>query len=355
MGDAAAAMSGAPRTSRAEALVTGGGGFLGSAIIRMLVADQRFDSVRSLCRGDYPELAAIGVEARRGDIADAGTVSAAVAGCDVVFHVAAKAGVWGPYREYYRSNVTGTENVIAACREHGVPRLIYTSSPSVIHGGGDVAGGDESLPYPERYTAHYPRTKAMAEQLVLAANDANLATVALRPHLIWGPGDNHLVPRIVKRGRAGALRLVGGGVKLADSVYIDNAAAAHLLACDRLGPDSACAGRAYFISQDEPLAIGDLINRILAAAGVEPVTRSISPRLAWIAGCLLEAVWGLARLRGEPPMTRFLADQLATAHWYDISAARRDLGYDPEISIDEGFQRLREWFSLNRAASAKRM
>ncbi len=342
MGGPAAAM---------KVLVTGGGGFLGQAIIRMLVAEERFDAVRSLCRGDYPELAAIGVEARRGDIADAGAVSAAARDCDVVFHVAAKAGVWGPYREYFRSNVTGTKNVIAACREHRVGRLIYTSSPSVIHGGGDVAGGDESLPYPERYSAHYPRTKAMAEQLVLAANDANLATVALRPHLIWGPDDNHLVPRIVNRGRAGALRLVGGGLKLVDSVYIDNAASAHLLAFDRLGPGTACAGRAYFISQDEPLPIGELINRILAAAGVEPVTRSISPRLAWFAGCVSEAVYGLLRLRSEPRMTRFLAEQLATAHWYNIRAARRDLGYEPKISIDEGFQRLTEWFRMRSSAS----
>ena len=235
-----------------NALVTGGGGFLGGAIVRRLRA--RGDEVRSLSRGRYPALRRPRRQQIQGDVADAGAVDAAVAGCDVVFHVAAKAGVWGRYAEYHRANVVGTENVLAACRRHGVRRLVYTSSPSVVFDGRDMEGVDESVPYPAHYEAHYPQTKAEAERLVLAANGPDLATVALRPHLIWGPGDNHLVPRILARGRAGRLRRIGRANKLIDSIYIDNAADAHLLAADRLAPGSPVAGKAYFISNGEPIA-----------------------------------------------------------------------------------------------------
>jgi 2-alkyl-3-oxoalkanoate reductase len=257
--------------------------------------------------------------------------------------VAAKAGIWGKYEDFYRANVTGTANILEACRANGIDRLVYTSSPSVVFDGGDVEGGDESLPYPSSYEAHYPRTKAMAEQLVLAADSSQLATVALRPHLIWGPGDNHLVPRILARGRAGRLRRIGDRANLVDTVYVDNAARAHLQAADRLAPGSAPAGRAYFISNGQPLPLWEMVNRILAAADLPPVTRSIPPGLAYTVGCICEGLWGLLRLAGEPPMTRFVAHELSSAHWFDISAARRDLGYRPEVSTDEGLLRLREW------------
>ncbi len=222
-------------TSNMIALVTGGGGFLGGAIVRRL--RERGDQVHSLSRGHYAELAALGVTQHRGDIADAMAVCRAAAGCDIVFHVAAKAGVGGRYRDYYRTNVTGTANVLAACRHHGITRLVYTSSPSVVFNGRDMAGVDESVPYPSHFEAAYPRTKALAERMVLRANSATLATVSLRPHLIWGPGDNHLIPRLLTRARAGRLRRIGTESKLIDSVYIDNAADAHLLASDRLAPD----------------------------------------------------------------------------------------------------------------------
>jgi nucleoside-diphosphate-sugar epimerase len=324
-----------------KALVTGGGGFLGKAVVRLLVA--RGDEVRSFARGDYPGLRELGVNVLQGDLADADALAAAARGCDVVFHVAAKAGVWGGYDDYWRANVTGTENVLAACRRHGIGRLVFTSSPSVVFGGRDIEGGDESLPYPERYAAIYPETKARAERLVLAANDATLATVALRPHLIWGPEDNHLVPRIVARGKAGKLRRIGSRPCPVDSVYIDNAARAHLLAADRLAPGAPPAGKAYFITNGEPLPLWELVNRILAAAGVPPVTRTVPPAAALAAGWLLEKVYGLLRLPGEPPMTRFLAHELSTAHWFDISAARRDLGYTPEVSLAVGLVRLEQW------------
>ncbi|HBI46782.1 MAG TPA: 3-beta hydroxysteroid dehydrogenase [Planctomycetales bacterium] len=322
-----------------NALVTGGGGFLGGAIVRLLVA--RGDRVRSLSRRRYSELDALGVEQVQGDVADLSATEAAVAGCDVVFHVAAKAGVWGAYADYHRANVIGTQNVLSACRKRGVRRLVYTSSPSVVFDGRDLEGVDESTPYPKHYEAAYPKTKAEAERLVLAANGPDLATVALRPHLIWGPGDNHLLPRILERGRAGRLRRIGRANKLIDSIYIDNAADAHVSAADRLAPGSTVAGKVYFLSNGEPIPLWDLINRILATEGVPPVTRTVPVWLAYTTGCLLETASTMLGCRDEPPMTRFLARELTTAHWFNIGAARRDLGYEPKVSIAEGLRQLK--------------
>ena len=326
-----------------RALVTGGGGFLGKAIVERLRA--RGDHVQSFSRGDYPELRALGVPLFQGDLTDRDALLRAAQGCDVIFHVAAKPGIWGPYQEYYRTNVVGTENVLAICRQLGIARLVYTSTPSVVFNGRDQEGIDESAPYPDHYHAHYPRTKAHAERLVLQANDSGLSTTALRPHLIWGPGDHHLIPRILARARAGQLRRIGTRANRVDSVYIDNAADAHVLAADRMAPGAPVAGKAYFISQGEPWPLWDLINRILQAARLPPVTRSISPTLAYAAGWMLETVYGLLRLGSEPRMTRFLARELSTAHWFNIDAARRDLDYRPTVSIEEGLRRLEESFS----------
>ena len=322
-----------------RALVTGGGGFLGGAIVRQLRA--RGDEVRSFSRATYPALDTLGVEQHQGDLSAAQAVFEAVKGCDLVYHVAAKAGIWGPYREYYHTNVVGTQNVIQACLGEGVAKLVYTSSPSVVFDGRDMEGVDETAPYPRHYETHYPRTKMLAEKQVLEASSPELATVSLRPHLIWGPGDNHLVPRIVERGRAGRLRRIGHEPKLIDSVYVDDAARAHVLAADRLSPGSPLAGRPYFISQGHPIPIWDLVNKILAAADVPPVERHVHPRVAYAAGWILESVYKTLGLRSEPPMTRFLARELSTAHWFDISAARRDFGYKPSLTIDEGIDKLR--------------
>lgn len=324
----------------ARILVTGGGGFLGSAIVRRLT--ERGDDVRILARGRYPQLEAAGVDCHRGDVADAAAVSKAVEGCDVVIHTAAKAGVWGPHEEYVRANVTGTENVIAACREHHVGRLVHTSSPSVTFAGEDQDGVDESEPWPQAFLSSYPETKAAAERLVLAANDARLATVGLRPHLIFGPGDPHIAPRMIARAKEGRLRVVGTGQYLVDMTYVDNAADAHILAADRLAPGSPIAGKAYFITNGEPMPIADLVNMILHAGDLPPVTKSISGSAAYRIGAVLETVWRLFRFGGEPPMTRFVARQLGTAHWFDITAARRDLGYEPRVTIAEGMERLGE-------------
>jgi nucleoside-diphosphate-sugar epimerase len=320
-----------------RALVTGGGGFLGGAIVRRLV--ERGDAVNVLARGEYPALDAMGVEMFRADLADAAAVARAAEGCDAVFHVAAKAGVWGAYREYHRVNVEGTRNVVAACRSAGVARLVHTSSPSVVFDGRDMENVDESVPYPQRHEAAYPATKAEAERLALAADGPGLAVCALRPHLIWGPGDNHLVPRIVARARAGRLRRIGREPKLIDSTYIDNAADAHLLAADALSVGRA-RGRAYFISNGEPLPVWELVDRILEAAGLPSVERTVPVWAARAAGATLEGIYRAAGIEREPPMTRFVARELATAHWFNIDAARRDLGYAPRVSIDEGLVRL---------------
>ncbi len=321
-------------------LVTGGGGFLGGAIVRRLV--ERGQRVRSFSRQRYARLEALGVECVQGDIVDAAAVAQAAEGCDLVFHVAAKAGIGGRYRDYYRANVIGTRSILAACWQSGVRRLVYTSSPSVVFDGRDMEGVDESAPYPRHYEAAYPKTKALAERLVLAANGASLATVSLRPHLIWGPGDNHLIPRLVARARAGRLRRIGRANKLIDTVYIDNAADAHLLAADRLAPGAAVAGKVYFISQGEPVPLWDLVNRILEVHGLPPVRRTMPGAVAYAAGAIAELAWAICRPDAEPPMTRFLARELSTAHWFNIQAARRDLGYQPRVTMDEGLRRLAE-------------
>ncbi len=322
-----------------KVLVTGGGGFLGSAIVKLLV--ERDDNVRSFSRGFYPELEFMSVEQLQGDICDKVAVESACKDIDLVFHVASKAGVWGDYCEYYRTNVIGTQNVIAACRKHNVSRLVYTSSPSVVFNGKDMEGVDESVPYSDRFHTHYPKTKALAEKDVVKAASKSLRTIILRPHLIWGPKDNHLVPRIIARAKQ--LVRVGNGQNLVDTTYIDNAAEAHILAADRLEEDHKLSGNIYFISQDDPLPLWDMINNILKAAGLAPVRRSIPKKMAWLIGAVLEFFYKIFNISGEPKMSRFIADELATAHWFDINAAKKDLGYVPRVSTKEGLRRLEGW------------
>ncbi|MCQ8770466.1 NAD-dependent epimerase/dehydratase family protein [Streptomyces telluris] len=321
-----------------KVLVTGGGGFLGGAVCAQLVA--RGDTVRSLGRSPRRALARLGVEEHLGDLRDADAVAKAVDGRDAVIHCAAKAGVWGPARDYIGVNLTGTAHVVAACRAKGVGALVLSSSPAVVHDGADLEGADESLPYATRFLAPYPRSKALAEQLVLRADSADLATVALRPHIIWGPGDPHFLPRLAEQARRGRLRRIGKATKKIDTVYIDNAAEAHVLALDRLKPGAPAAGRAYFITQDDPRPVGETIDRLLGAAGVGPVTRELP---AWACRALAAGLesGGRALGTGEPPLTRFLVNQLTTAHWFDITAAKRDLGYVPRVGTEEGLRRLR--------------
>jgi len=329
-----------------QTLVTGGGGFLGRYICEQLLA--RGDQVRSFGRGAYPELETQGVEVIRGDIRDAKAVSAACQGADCVFHVAARPGVSVQPQPYYQANTQGTQNVINACHQQNVPRLIYTSSPSVVFAGVDQKNVDATAPlaldWLQQHRSYYSHSKALAEQKVLAANDDQLRTCSLRPHLIWGPRDQHLIPRLIARAKSGRLRRVGDGSNLVDMIYVENAAEAHLQAADALAEqNSPVAGNAYFLSQGKPVNCWQWIDEILAIADLPPVKKSISFNNAWRLGAILEVVFRGLRLSGEPPMTRFLAAQLATSHWFDLSAARRDFGYDPSISTVEGMQRLGHW------------
>lgn len=323
------------------ALVTGGSGFLGRAIVGQLLAKGL--KVRILCRKDYPDLIQAGCTIFQGEVSDFNLVDRAVAGCELVFHTAAKAGVEEPYSEYERINYQGTLNVIKACQKNQVCRLIYTSSPSVVFSHGNVEGLNESMPYPDHYDAYYPKTKSMAEKAVLKSNSSQLATVALRPHLIWGPGDTNLGPRLVSRARAGKLKFIGDGKNKVDTLYIDNAADAHILAAERLFVGSKIAGKPYFITNSDPRPISEITNLIIGAAGCTPVTATISPKVAWLAGLCCEIIYKIFKIKGEPPITRWVAGELSTAHWFDITAARRDLGYEPRISIEEGIKRLHDY------------
>jgi nucleoside-diphosphate-sugar epimerase len=323
------------------ALVTGGTGFLGLRLVRRLVAQGR--EVTVLARRPAPELQALGVRFIAASLDDAEALEPACRGIGTVFHVAAKVGVWGRYEEFYRTNVLGTRALLAAGRAAGVERFVYTSTPSVVYNGRDLAGADERLPLTVDCPSPYPLTKAIAEREVLAAEGGAFATTALRPHLIWGAGDPHLVPRILARAREGRLRVVGAGRNRVDLVHVENAVDAHLLAEQALGTGAA-RGRAYFITNGEPVNLWGWINELLAVLGEPPVTRQISLPMARAAGGVLEVLWRILRKQGEPPMTRFIAEELAKDHWFDISAARRDLGYAPRISMAEGLRELRADF-----------
>jgi 2-alkyl-3-oxoalkanoate reductase len=349
------------------AFVTGASGFIGGKLAERLLADGR--PVRVLSRRPLPELAARGAEVILGDLHDRTALARGCQGTDTVFHVAGRVGVWGPPDDFFRVNVEGTRNVIVACRDAKVPRLVYTSSPSVVYNGGDLAGLDESAPLCTAAPCAYPTSKAAAEKLVLAANDRSLATVALRPHLVWGPGDKNVVPRILALARARKLKIVGSGRNRVDITHITNVVDAHLLAeeaimfCHLLGdkppadttttPDPVChplgdkrsaAGRAFFITNGEPVVLWDWINEVLRGVGIPEITKRVPLPIAYAAGGLCEAVWRLGKKSGEPPMTRFVAKELATDHWFDITAARRDLGYHPLVSVAQGTKELIEHY-----------
>ncbi len=321
--------------------MTGGNGFLGQYIVEQLVAQD--DVVRSLSRRPSNALKALGVETVLGDLRDPEIAQRACHDVDVVFHVAGVSGIWGPWKYFHGINTRGTEQLVASAIQAGVQKFIYTSSPSVTFDGTDQEYVDESAPYPSRWLCHYQHSKALAEQHVLQANNGNsFLTCALRPHLIWGPRDQHLVPRLLERARNGRLRQVGDGQNLIDMIYVENAAQAHLLAAKALTPSSAVGGNAYFISQGQPVNCWKWINQILALADIPPIRKSISKPAAWYLGGVMELVHALLGRTSEPLMTRFLAAQLATHHYFDISRAKRDFNFQAEISTAEGMRRLKD-------------
>lgn len=312
-------------------LVTGGGGFVGRYVVERLLA--RGYSVRSFGRSLQPELAEKGVEVVCGDVAKADDVRAACRGVDAVFHVAAKAGVWGNWDSFYQPNVVGTRNVVDACRMEGVGRLVFTSTPSVVFNGKPIRGGGQEMPYGRNWLCHYAHTKAIAEQEALAANSDTLKVVALRPHLIFGPGDPHLLPRVIESVKAGRLKIVGDGRNRVNVAYVEDVAAAHVHAFDALEAGT-CDGQAYFIAQGEPVELWPWLNQVLEGLGRPPLMRRIPLPLAYAAGALAEGVWTLFTKKGEPPITRFVAVELAKDHYFDLRAATRDLGYRAEITME---------------------
>lgn len=348
-------------------LVTGGTGFLGSHLVDRLRQAGR--NVTVVSRSPRPELEARGIRVVVGPLHDPAVCAAAVEGAETVFHVAARVGVWGRHEDFYRDNVVSTETLLAAAQKAQVARFVHTSTPSVVYNGQDLAGADESLPLTTDCPSPYPLTKAQAEAKVLAASRDDFQTTALRPHLIWGIGDPHLVPRILARARAGKLRIVGSGQNRVDMVHITNATQAHLDAESALAhPQIHChlasdngseipvndninnsgdrvsspSGQAFFITNDEPVNLWDWVNELLVALDEPPLTKSISLQAASRIGRLCETLWKVLPLKGEPPMTRFIAAELAKDHWFDITAAKRDLGYQPTISMSAGTAELIE-------------
>lgn len=320
-----------------RALVTGGGGFLGGAIVEQL--EKANFEIQVVGRSAYPWLEKKGVHCHRLDLATSEKLDEIISDVDIVFHVAAKAGIWGDYEEYFDANVIATRNLIEYCSKTNTP-MVYTSSPSVIFNGKNMHKADESVDYPDQFHSVYSQTKAMAEKEVLdAAKSKQINACSLRPHLIWGPGDNHLIPRFLARGKKGSIAIVGDGGNYVDTVYVEDAARAHILAGQKLLEGTSISGEVFFISQNEPILLFDWINRFLEQADIPRVNKRVPAKIAYAIGYLLEFTYKVLRLKSEPRMTRFLALELSTEHTFNLSKAEKLLGYVPLYTMDEAFRK----------------
>lgn len=317
-------------------LVTGSTSLLGRHVVDRLVA--RGDDVSVFQR----QVSGLDVIEHLGDVADGVAVAGAMSGNEAVIHVAGLASISGGWARFEATNVIGTRNVINAAREHGVSRVVQISSPSVAHAGQSLIGVSAGVADPDGARGNYAKSKAIAEHQALAADSPDMAVVAIRPHLIWGPGDTQLVGRIVDRARSGRLAIVGTGGALIDTTYIDNAADAAIAAVDR-APD--LGGRAFVVTNGQPRPIGELINRIVMAAGLEPPRVKVPYLAARAGGTVAEKIWDRRAIEGDPPMTSFLAEQLGTAHWFDQRETRQALEWEPQVSLAEGFKRLAAWYA----------
>jgi nucleoside-diphosphate-sugar epimerase len=320
-----------------KVLVTGGGGFLGCHIVALL--QQRGYQVRVMSRSRQPIFEPRGIECMRGDISYLEEVEAAVKGMDAVFNVAGRASIDMNYQAYYNTHVIGAKNIVRACKRFGVTRLVHTSTPAVVFNGKDLSGGDESLPNQKNYHWYYASTKAMAEEYILGCNSEDLRTVALRPHLILGEGDPHLMPRIIESVRSGEFRMIGDGKNWVDITFVSNAAHAHLLAFDALDTGKAC-GKAYFIGQERPINLWNFINTILSHLNLPEVTKRVSFGKAYGVGMLMECFYKTFCRSRMPPMTRALAVALSHDHYFSHERARNDLGYTPPVTIEQGLTNL---------------
>ena len=327
-------------------LVTGGGGFVGSVLVRQLL--ESGSNVIVAARNRYQELETLGAVSRVGDIADRTFVDEICRDVDTVFHTAAKAGIWGKWEEYERTNVEGTRNIILACKKHAVQRLVYTSTPSVVFDQDDIRNGDESLPYSSTFLCNYARSKAVAEELVLRANGSSFYSCAIRPHLVWGPHDPHLIPRLIERGKNRSLKIIGSGENLVDITYVDNVAHAHILAAESMEKSSKIGGQAYFIGQERPVKLWEWINELYRDLNIDPVESHVSFHVAYFIGMILEKTYSLFSVSKEPRMTRFIAEQLARSHYFKHDKARKDFGYKPIVSLEEGHNRLMQWLGESR-------
>ena len=278
------------------------------------------------------------------DVCDEEAVALAAEGCDAIIHGAARVGVVGSQKEFYDTNVHGTENILRAAEQHSISRLVFVSTPSVAHTGSSLIGAPAGDAEIGRSRSYYAESKAIAERTVLNARNEQLAVVAIRPHLVWGPGDTQLVGRIVERAASGRLAVIGTGNALVDSTYIDNAISAHIAALDALHVGSACDGNAYVVSNGEPRTVNELMRSMCESAGVLFEPRHLSLALGIRFGSVIERLWPLMR-SSEPPITRFVAEQLGTAHWFDQRSVQQDLQWAPTVTIDEGFERLTQWFT----------